>query len=598
PLEKYIYLTLVISITLVTLGFAKLATGYDRFLKFPPAHITGAVLAVLAAALLYYGYPSIAPPVTPSFFLAFARNILASITITLLMFLGFGYVSERARNLIVLLLAVGIVTYLARQVVTTGFDQIIQSTHYEVFAYPIIQQFLGDPILVTQRSQYGLYPIFLEPLWAFVTPRPFQISFVFALLFSFSFAAFICFIARTTVTWIVTIPLTLAGIVFSLLWFSFWPTDLYLQLFPLRLVFPAVALLLALRSPPQTTAWLVFSYVLLWLGVYWNLESGIIGLATFTSFVLIGGGEIRNAGWLRSALKFVVLIGSAGLAVFVLVNLYFLARYHVFPEWKQFLIHIQVYSLGLNALPIPRIGIWELYLGIYGLSFITAFQSVFTNRGKETDRRAGALSAMAVMGILYLYYYVGRSHNLVISWVSFPAFICLALLVDELLPLLARVKVRKVISHLAFLVAAVIFTSMLMYINYFKVMHRNWFILYHHMDPFPVEVKITKSLEWLERSRVAADDDILFLTPYATIAQVRLGRPGQVHADGICQIWFEEDAREVVSVIENPKTRVVVLDGTSNCPIGEIVLHGAIDPKIPDYLQSNFDEVETPEDRG
>jgi hypothetical protein len=134
-----------------------------------PREIVGGLVAMgfAAVALVMYrlDWTTGLPPLTSDLLIFAAAQPWVFYGLALLFGLMLFLVSEQSQVKLCVLAGLASAIYLVSLVFVTYHDPIIQSVHFEVFYYPIVQSYLGVPIGVEQPSQYGLYPILLSPLW-------------------------------------------------------------------------------------------------------------------------------------------------------------------------------------------------------------------------------------------------------------------------------------------------------------------------------------------------------------------------------------------------------------------------------------------------
>lgn len=461
--------------------------------------------------------------------------------------------------------------YLASLVFVTYHDPIIQNLHFEVFYYPIVQSYLGVPVGVEQPSQYGLYPILLSPLWWVLTPTPFVVSAVMATLFVGTMIAFGVFLAHFSKNPALGIAIVALGVVISLLWFPFWPGDRYFQMFPLRLVFPAIAMVMCIVSSTSERS-LAASYFVLGTGLIWAIDGGVIALGLFAAFAC--ARELGQRPFIRIVVRH-ALCAATGIGAALLVILaYFLVHAGAFPSVELLTFHIQVFSSGLVALPMPPWGVWIVPVVVYSASLFIGVRGLYAEppRSLAQRDRDAALIAMAVFGVLLFRYYQGRSHLLILGFVSFPAVFCIGLLLDRLFRSFGQpggdAPARYVVAGLfAPLLAALVFHA-----AHFSTLSRPWLLPILINWASPLETKITVINSEFAKIRRSPDDAMLVLAPYAAAMMLASRKPSPLFIDGICQIWRNKDRADANRFLESKNTRMVIFDADPS---------GSCSPAVP-----------------
>jgi len=456
--------------------------------------------------------------------------------------------------------------WLATQVVVQNSDDgILNATHYELFSYSVGQDYLGVPLLLKQPTQYGLYALFLDPLWQIAPPEPVMLTTVMALLLWLSLAA----MTVPLVYWfnnkvLAAITAFVAWMV-SLFFVPMWPNDLYFQFFPLRLVFPALACVLAVlvaRTRTQSGWRLGGCYLLLAFGLFWNLESGIMAVAMFTGFNILRVPRSGNFEWSwlgRSAAAQIAISVAAAVAAFLFVNLYFLVRFDEFPDWREMVFHLRLFSSGFYALPMAFDGAWWLHVLIYAAGTFSGLRLLFGAHGQGERERGAALLMLVGFGIMLFRYYVGRSHPVVLAWVSFPALFVFGFLLDgarrssdRFARLLARSGTLVSLS-----IAAVCVLGVIAYAA-------NGGIAGRGLDDKAATGRmdrILSNIEQLRKAHTSSDRDrVVVLAPFAERYFVRYGQPNRLHIDSMCQAFFLRDFDRMLAAVTDEDTRILVVD--------------------------------------
>ncbi|WNJ90044.1 discoidin domain-containing protein [Bosea sp. 685] len=495
-------------------------------------------------------------------------------------------------------IALGVaLVYLASFSIIGNDDYYPASTHYEVFVYPLIQDWLGNGIYLGsdgQKSQYGLYPIFLRPIWHVIgAPSTVAITTVMATLLLSCFVFTLAFLTRFTRDTTLAAVLTLAAIIGTLFIYPAWPVDPYFQVFPVRLLFPSLALgLLCWR---QTRERFQFpSYLALSLGLIWNFESGVVGLLTYWVFTVAIGFRPQLRAFLLVILWQSVLAVVAVIFAIAGVLAYYFIRFGAFPNLLGTLESIRAFSSGVGADPMPWFGAWGLHCLVYGIATFVGIRSLWISTSPEERNRGAALLALVAAGIVWLRYYQVRSVAPQLQYISLPALCCAALLIDRVVSAVGR-KRQWVVTAVSMAIGAPLLASIAML-------------------SFGVNRPV-RSLEMLSRSSLpdatwnrAADqvieafkefkrndsDDLLVLAPYTHLVSLRRGTPSPIHSAGMCQILFEAEMQTVLRSVASSNMRMVVLDETRWCaPLQNNTLPEAarIEPRLYALLKAEFDEV-------
>ncbi|MGO4287487.1 hypothetical protein [Bosea sp. TAB14] len=487
--------------------------------------------------------------------------------------------------------------YLASFSILGNDDYYVVNTHYEVFVYPLIQDWLGGGTYLGsdgQKSQYGLYPILLRPIWhALGEPSTLAITSVMAALLFSCFVFILAFLTRFTRDTSLAASLTLAAIIGSLLIFPAWPVDPYFQVFPVRLLFPSLALgLLCWKQTRERFQFL--SYLMLSIGLIWNVESGIVGLLTYWVFAVATG--------FRPQLKalLLVVVRQSGLAVAAAtlslagVLAYYLNRFGAFPNLPGALGSIRAFSSGIGAWPMPWLGAWGLHCLVYSIAAFVGIRSLWISTTTEERNRAAALLALVAAGIVWLRYYQGRSVAPQLQYVSLPALCCTALLIDRAVSAVGGAR-RWVAKAISIAIGAPLLASIAMMSFGVNRPVRSLEMLSRSSHPDATWNRpVDRVIKAFEKVKQNDGDDLLVLAPYAHLVNLRRGTPSPIHSAGICQIWFEAELKEVLRMVASPNMRMVVLDDVQWCaPLQNNSLpeESRIEPRLFTLLRTEFDEL-------
>lgn len=196
-------------------------------------------------------------------------------------------------------------------------------------------------------NQYGLYPHFIEPVLGLVGLGVYSFTALMGLLSCLAYGCFCRFLARETNDELLAF-LGLATLVFfGYIAGRVAEPDLYLQYQPLRLLFPAFAVLLVSSFARRPTKARVAGLAALGaVSILWNTDTGAVLLAMV--FLLV-----TNDALLRRR-----------------------PRYGGFPDWLQLFAPFKAfYSLGAYMQPMPSYGLWVPVIVVYAAALPSARKS-------------------------------------------------------------------------------------------------------------------------------------------------------------------------------------------------------------------------------
>ena len=299
---------------------------------------------------------------------------------------------------------------------------------FEAVFHPMVQVFLGKQLLVDFPHQYGMYPQFLVPLFRLIGLSVLKFTVVMGLLQAFAYWLIYRFLRNATANPLVA-ALGFCGLItFSFLLERVATTEFYFQYYPIRFIFPAIAIFLTHRyfaRPTRRLYYLVFA--LASMAVLWNFETGVVVFGAWVLTLCYAELPGRRPGPILAHL-------GRGLAVFggffALFNLLVYLFYRHFPDYGGFFHFFRIFNLaGFYMLPMPLVGLWHLPIVVYIAALIAAVAALV--RG-ERSVPARMYFFLAILGVGLFAYYQGRSHEDVLIGVSWPAFVIITLFTDEL----------------------------------------------------------------------------------------------------------------------------------------------------------------------
>jgi len=317
--------------------------------------------------------------------------------------------------------------------------------HFDVPFFSVVRSYLGDPLVSKCGNQYGLYPLFLLPLFRLVGLTVTSYSATMSLLVVVYLLCLwvVCRYAMGN-RWL-SLGIWASAVTFSLLAVKpltheimaralgsfFW--DPYFQFAPIRTLFPGFAMALTvLRLRSRHLAWVWIGHVVLAVGVLWNFETGAVAWLAWMLF--LSYQEAMSAASSRQRVGMIGRRWLSGVGVLAAVlmgsSAAYRAQVHAWPQWNLLFDYQQIFYLsGFNMLPMPLLHPWNLAALAYLLGLAYSFSALFRSR-KDASEPA-LVFFLSVLGIGVFSYYQGRSHPSVFPAVTAPAWILFGLFVDR-----------------------------------------------------------------------------------------------------------------------------------------------------------------------
>ncbi len=275
-------------------------------------------------------------------------------------------------------------------------------------------------------------------------------------------------------------------------------------------------------------------------------------------------------------------------AALLLLIAYFLLRAGTMPSIGLLTYHIRLFSAGLMALPMPPWGVWIVPLVLYSATFFLGMRGLYATPTKpQAERnRDAALVAMTVFGALTFRYYQGRSHLLILSFISFPAFFCVGLLLDRLLRFYGRLRGSVIRQGIVACLFGPLLAGLLMHAQAFQTLSRPWLLgpLTHWTSP--LELKMNAINAEFEKIRHSPDDTMLVMAPYSAEMMLASGKPSTLHVDGMCQMWRKKDGIAIIRNFEDQNTKMVVFESDPSGSCANPLAY--VDQAIPGIVDRYF----------
>lgn len=470
---------------------------------------------------------------------------------------------------------------LSGSVILTDYDKSIIAAHYDPFIYPLVQDWMNEALGITQKSQYGWYPLFLRPIWRLLgEPGTLNVALVMSGLLLVANMTVILFMYRFSKHKLMATLFGFFAVIYVLIPVKFWPEDTYFQFMPIRLVFPALALLFMIFPFNNFIYYRMFAYFILAFGLVWNFESGVIGLIIFGVFCIALQAQPKWNAYFSSTLEqlFITLIAIA--LVIFLMHEYYRQRFGSSPSIDSILLMIKTFNSGYGAVPMPLFGGWLVHVLIYAAAIFLGVRGLFRAFNAQAAEQAAALLALAFMGLLWLRYYQGRSVPHQLMLVSFPAICCLGLIIDTIIPNITKDQGEKLSKMLAVFIGAPLFAAFILWAWTAAVPDRKLSYIINHTNDAPIDLFVDDIIKEFKSLQPASDDKIVVVSPFAHLVQLKLKKSNLLNVTGTAQILFESEIENLESILKDSHTLMVIIRNP------KITEHPEIKPLLALYFDS------------
>lgn len=405
----------------------------DRYLKFLVVALPlGPVLFGLShiGNLVYFTYEIPAPAVPFSR----ARFVLGFLLYALIAFFLFRLFHRREA------IADGnteivptIVKIIGMALIVSLFDiyMMIDTLSLSPYAAPAFLVANGHTPLIDAFSQYGLNFLIFSAAFTFLPTSLFTMSAIIGALNILMYMVFIGItvnVSRNKLT-VFVIAVCVVFFVHSahLYNITYTPSVLAMRFLPpLALVFS-----LTLLQPGRFFSKL--SVTLLGLCALWSIEALIFGAMTYAAYVLLCSvGDRKPVTHLVRCFLGIAVIATLP---HVVISVVYMATLGMPPDYGTYLQLVFFHFLDgpyWKLLIEPGLWVWSLF----GFGYVTALAlaahiALRRTRGNgEFPRSIATIGAVALLGILMFYYYIGRSATPILMFISLPLFLVAIAAVD------------------------------------------------------------------------------------------------------------------------------------------------------------------------
>jgi len=295
------------------------------------------------------------------------------------------------------------------------------------------QLFLGKALFVDFPNQYGLYPYILEPIFRLVGLTVFNFTLTMSILLAAAFFSLYIFTIKIADNKIIA-SLGFSGILFYNYLSEQIPIeyDPYFQYFPLRILFPSLIILTAyFYFKDKNVKFYYLSFFISILSMFWNLETGIIVFLTW--LITLAYQEILenpiSSALIRILKHITISISLLSITVIIFIA-YIDIRFGSSPLFSNLIEYQKIfYSAGFAMIPMSLIHPWNLVILIYAVGIAHSARYLITGNNSIKTKMIFFLS---ILGTGVFIYYQGRSHDLNLCNVCYPALLLLIMCMDDL----------------------------------------------------------------------------------------------------------------------------------------------------------------------
>lgn len=338
-----------------------------------------------------------------------------------------------------------------------SFDTNVIQFHQNFFLGPANHVLEGDPMLVDTLSQYGVGSIYFLAGWFQIAPiGNGTLGLLEGILSALTFASGYAVLRLARVPRLLAAA-ALAVAVVVLVYSLVYPVGAILQQGAIRFGLPIAAIAAALvaeRWPGWATGARVGGLMVVGVAAIWALEAFAYTLLTVAGLLAFGAWAVAPGARRRWLGRRVGEVVAACLTAHVLLAGLTLLAAGQLPEWGRYLATLRAFLTGsigeltYNFSPwAPGLAVGALYLASAAAIVLLIRRRPEVAVGERTTLLA--LSGTTAYGVALFSYFVNRSDDHILPYVSLPAVMLGALWLSLLLRAPARVSLRARMSGLA-----------------------------------------------------------------------------------------------------------------------------------------------------
>jgi hypothetical protein len=313
--------------------------------------------------------------------------------------------------------------------------------HHDFFLGPVNEITHGSAVLVDTASQYGVGSLYFLAGWFQLAPIGYgTLGFLDGALFALFFAAGYCLLRIAGVSRVLAIGALVIAII-ALIYNLAFSVGSLPQHGPLRFGLPMVVVLAAAigaRWPRRSRIAFAAELFAVAVSSLWALEALAYTVATFAAIASFRAWALPGPGRLASLLRTVAVAFGACVGAHVLFAAATLAASGHLPDWGEYLAYLREFLFGQVGDLTYDYSPWSagLPVGVAYAASAAAFVLVVSRRRDLVDGQRAVLIALCgttAYGIAVYTYFVNRSADHILPYVSLPAVIAGALWLSLLL---------------------------------------------------------------------------------------------------------------------------------------------------------------------
>lgn len=466
-------------------------------------------------------------------------------------------------GLALFIISVYLITVISSSVIFNRYyvsEQLIFTDSFNALFYSVAQVYQGKALLINFTNQYGLYPHFLEPIFKLIGLKVYTFTIVMAALMFTSYACILVFLYLVTKNKVIAVTGLISMIFYNYVLEETLTRNFYFQFTPLRIIFPSLILILSfmyfkLNNTKVKNLLYIASFVVSSIAILWNLETGI---AVFLSWMLLlfYHDASQYDGWniakeiARNAINGIVILMS----VFIIFSMYMFIRYGNLPNFSELVKYqFYFYQFGFFMIPMKLIHPWNLVAIVYLIGLVYAAQSLIAKNNTMTPKMVFLLS---ILGFGIFVYYEGRSHDLNLLKVCFPAILIIIIFTDMLFTKIS-IDIRE--KHLNLLELSV-FAILFFFLIASSLSLLNTYDTFKHIGSSRNEISesasptsVTQNIAFIKNNTISGER-ILILSYQSGVYYAESDTVSPLDTPGTSEIFLQKEHKKITNFLNSNET--------------------------------------------
>lgn len=457
--------------------------------------------------------------------------------------------------------------------------------HANPIFFPISQVVAGKTLLVNLTSQYGLYPIFLEPIFKRVGLSMLSLTSTMGILLSLSFLFIFLFLHRVIKNKLILF-LGFSTIMFYFLDGSASPYP-YFQYWPIRTLFPSILLFLSTFYFQSKNKLLYYTlFFVSAVAILWNFDSGII---VFFSWMLgLFYMEIFNTD-IKIIIKNIFFHFICGLMSIGLVlsgyTLYSFLRSGQFPNMSLFFLYQKLFYDGFMMIAMPFPHIWILIMLIFLSGLLWSIRSWVAH---NSNYKIFSIFLLSILGIGLFSYYEGRSHDATLYTPLYLPLMLLSIIADNIFDV--AVKNSKLYGHVL-LFSFILFFILASPLSILNNSHRYFKSVKSGFDSFfpRTQTTLSNNVDFIKSNTSNGESVVMLTGPFDGAYFGETHTRSVLDIPSFTEVFFKREADYIINFLKcNKKIKVFVYPFSK---FYDQFGNDLVDIRINQLIESNYSVV-------